>query len=94
MSRVLRSWPVLVEEAHRATPFEIFFGTALYLVGRFLFLRLTVRTSPGQLVGIGVTLLLVPVAGFVPAQVAMGLLAAFLATLALYERLTLTALVD
>ncbi|PWR05511.1 low temperature requirement protein A [Micromonospora acroterricola] len=69
-------------------------GAALYLAGRFLFLRLTVRTSPGQLAAIGVTLLLVPVAGIVPALAAMGLLTAFLATLALYERLTLTARVD
>ncbi|MET8258574.1 low temperature requirement protein A [Micromonospora sp. NPDC005205] len=63
-------------------------GTALYLAGRLLFLRLTVGGSPGQLVAIGVVLLLLPVARILPALAALGLLAAYLAALVLYERLT------
>nr|WTA69603.1 low temperature requirement protein A [Micromonospora sp. NBC_00855] len=63
-------------------------GTALYLIGRLLFLRLTVGGSPGPLVAIGVVLLLVPVARILPAVAALGLLAAFLTALVLYERLT------
>ncbi|MEO3773285.1 low temperature requirement protein A [Micromonospora sp. B9E7] len=65
-------------------------GVALYLIGRLLFLRLTVRSSPGQLVAIGVVLLLLPVARVLPALAALGLLAAFLAALVLYERQTRT----
>ncbi|MFF0370428.1 MULTISPECIES: hypothetical protein [unclassified Micromonospora] len=63
-------------------------GAAVYLIGRFLFLRLTVRTSPSQFVAIGVTLLLVPVAGVLPALAALGLLTVFLTILVLYERFT------
>ncbi|MGC4869454.1 hypothetical protein ACLQ3B_28890 [Micromonospora sp. DT53] len=48
---------------------------------------LTVRGTPGQLVAIGVVLLLVPVARMLPALAALGLLAVFLAALVLYERL-------
>ncbi|MER7587786.1 low temperature requirement protein A [Micromonospora sp. NPDC127501] len=62
-------------------------GTALYLVGRLLFLWLTVRGTPGQLVAIGVVLLLLPVARILPALAALGLLTAFLTALVLYERL-------
>ncbi|WP_433317585.1 low temperature requirement protein A [Micromonospora sp. CA-269861] len=63
-------------------------GVAVYLVGRLLFLRLTVRGAPDQLVAIGVVLLLLPVARILPALAALGLLTAFLAALVLYERLT------
>ncbi|MGW0218265.1 low temperature requirement protein A [Micromonospora chokoriensis] len=62
-------------------------GVALYLVGRFLFLRLTVRTPPGHLVAVVVLLLLVPVARVLPALAALGLLAALLTTIVGYERL-------
>ncbi|MGI5522346.1 low temperature requirement protein A [Micromonospora sp. CA-259024] len=61
-------------------------GVVLYLVGRFLFLRLTVHTSPGQLVAAGILLLLLPVARFLPALPALGLLTTFLAVLTWYER--------
>ncbi|WP_433131551.1 low temperature requirement protein A [Micromonospora sp. CA-240977] len=61
-------------------------GVALYLVGRLLFLRLTVRSSPGQLVAIGIVLLLMPLARVLPALAALGLLAAFLAALVRHER--------
>ncbi|MEW1589585.1 low temperature requirement protein A [Micromonospora vinacea] len=63
-------------------------GAALYLVGRLLFLRLTVGGSPGQLVAVGVVLVLLPVARMLPALAALGLLALFLAAVVLYERLT------
>ncbi|WFE49337.1 low temperature requirement protein A [Micromonospora sp. WMMD1155] len=63
-------------------------GTALYLVGRLLFLRLTVRDTPGQLVALGLVPALMPVARILPALAALGLLAAFLAALVLHERLT------
>ncbi|MFE9194065.1 low temperature requirement protein A [Micromonospora sp. NPDC007208] len=66
----------------------LYSGTALYLIGRLLFLRLTVGSSPGQLVAIGVVLLLVPVARTLPALAALGLLVVFLAALVLYEQLT------
>ncbi len=65
-------------------------GAALYLIGRLLFLRLTVGGSSGQLVAIGVVLLLLPVARILPALAALGLLAAFLTALVLYERLPRT----
>lgn len=63
-------------------------GVALYLVGRFLFLRLTVSTSPAPLVAIGILLLLVPAARLLPAVAALGLLTALLIALVCYERLT------
>ncbi|CCH17169.1 low temperature requirement protein A [Micromonospora lupini] len=63
-------------------------GVALYLVGRFLFLRLTVSTSPAPLVAIGILLLLAPLARFLPALAALGLLTALLIALVCYERLT------
>ncbi|RAO27298.1 hypothetical protein PSN13_06214 [Micromonospora saelicesensis] len=72
-------WPAIV---------VLYGGAALYLVGRLLFLRLTIGGSPGQLVAIGVVLLLLPVARILPALVALGLLAAFLTAVVLYQRLT------
>jgi low temperature requirement protein LtrA len=64
-------------------------GAATYLIGRFLFLRFTVgSTSPIQLVAIGATLLLLPASRFLPALLALGVLAALLAALACYERLS------
>jgi low temperature requirement protein LtrA len=64
-------------------------GAVTYLIGRFLFLRFTVgSTSSIQLVAIGVTLLLLPVSRFLPALLALGILAALLAALACYERLS------
>ncbi|MGC4794169.1 low temperature requirement protein A [Micromonospora saelicesensis] len=72
-------WPAMV---------VLYGGAALYLVGRLLFLRLTIGGSPGQLVAIGVVLLLLPVARILPALVALGLLAAFLTAVVLYQRLT------
>ncbi|MGC4875900.1 low temperature requirement protein A [Micromonospora sp. DT43] len=63
-------------------------GVALYLVGRFLFLRLTVSTSPAPLVATGMLLLLVPAARFLPAVAALGLLTTLLIGLVCYERLT------
>ncbi|WP_328650130.1 low temperature requirement protein A [Micromonospora sp. NBC_00330] len=71
-------WPAMV---------VLYGGAALYLIGRLLFLRLTVGGSPGNLVAIGVVLLLLPAARILPALVALGLLAAFLTALVLYERL-------
>ncbi|MET8202809.1 low temperature requirement protein A [Micromonospora taraxaci] len=65
-------------------------GVALYLAGRFLFLRLTVRTPPSHLVAVIVLLLLVPVARVLPALAALGLLAALLTALVGYERQTRT----
>ncbi|MEV1314938.1 low temperature requirement protein A [Micromonospora arborensis] len=61
-------------------------GAALFLIGRLLFVRLTVRSAPGQLVAIAVVLLLLPVARVLPALASLGLLAAFLAALVLHER--------
>ncbi|GAB3957184.1 hypothetical protein GCM10027614_71930 [Micromonospora vulcania] len=72
----------------------LFGGVALYLIGRFLFLRLTVHASAGQLVAIGAILLLVPGARTLPAMAAVGLLTAFLAMLVLHERLTWSARVE
>ncbi|WFF03876.1 low temperature requirement protein A [Micromonospora sp. WMMD964] len=65
-------------------------GVALYLLGRFLFLRLTVRTRPNRLVAIVILLLLVPVARLLPTLAALGLLAALLAAVVVYERQTRT----
>jgi low temperature requirement protein LtrA len=65
-------------------------GVILYLTGRLLFLRLAVRSAPPvQLVAAGVALLLLLLAArALPALAALGLLTAFLAALACYERLT------
>jgi low temperature requirement protein LtrA len=64
-------------------------GAATYLIGRYLFLRLTVgSTSPAQLVAIGAALLLLPASRILPALPALGLLTALLAALIYYERLS------
>jgi low temperature requirement protein LtrA len=76
-------------------PLNWIFTIALYggatssLIGRFLFLRSAVgSTSLMQLVAIGVILLLLPASRFLPALLALGVLAALLAALACYERLS------
>ncbi|GAA5193876.1 low temperature requirement protein A [Rugosimonospora acidiphila] len=57
-------------------------GVVLYLAGRALFLRFTVRSvPPAQLVAIAVLLALVPAARYLPALAALGLLTAFLLVL-------------
>jgi low temperature requirement protein LtrA len=62
-------------------------GVILYLAGRLLFLRLSIRSTPSaQLVAIGVALLLLPAARILPALAALGLLTAFLVALVGYER--------
>ncbi|MFG1919293.1 low temperature requirement protein A [Micromonospora sp. NPDC048898] len=61
-------------------------GAALYLTGRLLFLRLTVHSSPGHLVAIGLVLLLMPLARTLPVLAALGLLTAFLVALVGHER--------
>jgi low temperature requirement protein LtrA len=62
-------------------------GAVLYLTGRIVFLRLTTRhIPPAQIVAVGVALLLLPAARFLPALAALGLLAAFLVALVWYER--------
>ncbi len=64
-------------------------GAVTYLIGRYLFLRLTVRSiSPGQLVAIVTTVLLLPAGRYLPALIAFGLLTAVLTGLACYERLS------
>ncbi|WBB70196.1 low temperature requirement protein A [Micromonospora sp. WMMD812] len=65
----------------------LFGGAAVYLAGRFVFLRLTVGAAPAQLVAAGAVLLLLPAAGLLPALGAIGLLTAFLVALVGYERL-------
>jgi low temperature requirement protein LtrA len=62
-------------------------GVVLYLLGRVLFLRLTAQHSPpAQLVAAGIILLLLPVARYLPALIALGLLTAVLIALVWYER--------
>jgi low temperature requirement protein LtrA len=62
-------------------------GTVLYLIGRVVFLQLSVRSSPpAQLVAAGTALALLPIARILPALAALGLLAAFLVALVCYER--------
>jgi low temperature requirement protein LtrA len=64
-------------------------GAVLYLIGRYLFLRLAVgSTSPAQLVAIGAALVLLPVSRILPALPALGLLTVLLTALACYERLS------
>jgi low temperature requirement protein LtrA len=64
-------------------------GVILYLAGRALFLRLTVRIVPRtQIIAIAVALLLLPAAGLLPPLAALALLAAFLCTLVGYEWLS------
>ncbi|MGK5737467.1 low temperature requirement protein A [Micromonospora sp. URMC 103] len=61
-------------------------GIILFLAGRAMFLRLTVRSIPRvQIVALGVALLLLPVARILPALAALGLLTAFLVALVGYE---------
>jgi hypothetical protein len=60
----------------------------LYLAGRALFLRLTVRhTPPAQILAVAATLLLLPAARILPALAALGLLTAALVAVVCYERL-------
>jgi low temperature requirement protein LtrA len=62
-------------------------GAAIYLIGRYLFLRFTVRSiRPAQLVAIVAVLALLPVGRALPALGALGLLTAILAGLACYEQ--------
>jgi low temperature requirement protein LtrA len=62
-------------------------GVVLYLTGRILFLRFTVgHAAPAQIVAAVIALLLLPAAEYLPALAALGLLTAFLVTLAFYER--------
>jgi low temperature requirement protein LtrA len=92
---------VLAEVAHAhaeqttGTPLDwistiaLYGGASAYLVGRLLFLRFTVgSTSRAQLVTIGAILLLLPASRFLPALTALGIVAALLAALACYERLS------
>lgn len=61
-------------------------GVILYLAGRVLLLRFTVRSIPrAQIVAGGVALLLLPAARILPALAALGLLTAFLIALVRYE---------
>lgn len=67
----------------------LFGGVILYLIGRALFLRLTVRhTPPATIPATGLALLLLPAARHLPALAALALLAAILIALVCYERLT------
>jgi low temperature requirement protein LtrA len=64
-------------------------GVVLYLTGRALLLRLTVRhIQPAQLAAVGAILLLMPVARHLPALATLGLLTTILVALVCYERLT------
>jgi low temperature requirement protein LtrA len=63
-------------------------GLVVYLVGRILFLRFTVGHTPrSQVVAACIALVLLPVARFMPALDALGLLTAFLVALVGYERI-------
>ena len=89
LARVAHSQP-----GHPAAPpsdwtstIALYGGLVLYLTGRILFLRLTVRHTPSaQIVAAVIALLLLPAARFLPALAALGLLNAFLVTLVCYER--------
>ncbi len=62
-------------------------GVALYLVGRVAFVRLTAGpVSVPQLVGAGVTVLLLPAGASLPAVAALGLLCVLVAFIAGYDR--------
>jgi low temperature requirement protein LtrA len=62
-------------------------GAVLYLLGRVMFLRYTVgSTPPALLVALGAAALLLPAARILPALATLGLLATFLAALAFRER--------
>jgi low temperature requirement protein LtrA len=63
-------------------------GAALFLIGRSLFRRLSVGAAPtAHLIAAAIALVLLPVARFLPALAALGLLTAYLVTLLGYERL-------
>ncbi|GIH14717.1 low temperature requirement protein A [Rugosimonospora africana] len=67
----------------------LFGGPALYLIGRALFLRLTVRhTPPAQILAAGIILALLPAARHLPAIAALALIATMLIALVCYERMT------
>nr|WP_281180956.1 low temperature requirement protein A [Micromonospora rhizosphaerae] len=67
----------------------LFGGPALYLIGRALFLRLTVRhTPPAPILAAGTILALVPVARHLPALAALALVAIILIALVCYERIS------
>ncbi|MEN3310628.1 MAG: hypothetical protein V7603_6830 [Micromonosporaceae bacterium] len=64
-------------------------GVVLYLTGRVLFLRLTVRHTPrAQVLAVGVVLVLLPIARNLPTLVALGVLSTVLVALVCYERIT------
>jgi hypothetical protein len=64
-------------------------GTALYLIGRIMFLRQAVGSAPpSRYIAAGTALALLPLARTVPALAALGLLTAFLVGLLAYERLS------
>ena len=66
----------------------LFGGTALYLIGRGLFLRLTVRhTPPARLIAVGAILVLLPIGRILPALGALAVLTAALVVLVCYERI-------
>jgi low temperature requirement protein LtrA len=67
----------------------LFGGPALYLIGRALFLRITVRhTPPAQILMAGIILALLPAARHLPAIAALALIATMLTALVCYERIT------
>ncbi|MBQ0904090.1 low temperature requirement protein A [Micromonospora sp. U21] len=67
----------------------LFGGPALYLIGRALFLRLTVRhTAPAPIVAAGTILALLPVARHLPALAALALVTIILIVLVCYERIS------
>jgi low temperature requirement protein LtrA len=70
-----------------ASTTALYGGAVLYLTGRIVFLRLTIRhIPPAHVVAAGIALLLLPAARHLPALAALGLLAAFLVALVWYER--------
>ncbi|WP_256371302.1 low temperature requirement protein A [Micromonospora sp. 15K316] len=67
----------------------LFGGPALYLIGRVLFLRLTVRhTPPAPILAAGTMLALLPVARHLPALAALALVAIIMIALVCYERIS------
>jgi low temperature requirement protein LtrA len=67
----------------------LFGGTALFLIGRIMFLRLSVGSAaPSRYVAAGAALALLPLARILPALAALGLLTTFLVALLGYERLS------
>ncbi|RKN55387.1 low temperature requirement protein A [Micromonospora costi] len=65
----------------------LFGGPALFLIGRALFLRLTVRHSPpAPILAAGTILAMLPVARHLPALAALALVAIILIALVYYER--------